>query len=183
MKNQLMVDLETMGVNQKAPIVSIGVVQFDLKTGETGKHFYQTINLESSIAAGLICDASTIKWWMEQEEGTRQKLFKQTENLKEVLHSLAEWMEEIITWDTSEGNLELWGNSAAFDLGILRSSYEAVGLPIPWIHWNERCLRTVASLNPVIKQSEPKPKGAHDPVIDCYYQINYLIKTLRSFKK
>lgn len=47
--NHLMVDLETMGNGPYAPVISIGAVFFDLKTGETGEDFSVNISLESSM--------------------------------------------------------------------------------------------------------------------------------------
>lgn len=64
--NHLMVDLETMGNGPYAPVISIGAVFFDLKTGETGEDFSVNISLESSMRYRARPDASTILWWMEQ---------------------------------------------------------------------------------------------------------------------
>lgn len=56
--NHLMVDLETMGNGPYAPVISIGAVFFDLKTGETGEDFSVNISLESSMRYRARPDAS-----------------------------------------------------------------------------------------------------------------------------
>ncbi|EPN7888673.1 3'-5' exoribonuclease domain-containing protein, partial [Escherichia coli] len=59
----LMIDLETMGKNPDAPIISIGAIFFDPQTGEMGPEFSKTIDLET---AGGVIDRDTIKWWLKQ---------------------------------------------------------------------------------------------------------------------
>ena len=41
----LMVDIETMGNQSNSAIVSIGAVEFNMATGETGKEFYTNVSL------------------------------------------------------------------------------------------------------------------------------------------
>ncbi|WP_193799271.1 exonuclease, partial [Escherichia coli] len=58
----LMIDLETMGKNPDAPIISIGAIFFDPQTGDMGPEFSKTIDLET---AGGVIDRDTIKWWLK----------------------------------------------------------------------------------------------------------------------
>ncbi|MCN6062361.1 3'-5' exoribonuclease, partial [Escherichia coli] len=60
--DHLMIDLETMGKNPDAPIISIGAIFFDPQTGDMGPEFSKTIDLET--ADGVI-DRDTIKWWLK----------------------------------------------------------------------------------------------------------------------
>ncbi|EOP4889954.1 RecE family exodeoxyribonuclease, partial [Escherichia coli] len=50
--DHLMIDLETMGKNPDAPIISIGAIFFDPQTGDMGPEFSKTIDLET--AGGVI---------------------------------------------------------------------------------------------------------------------------------
>ncbi|EGI4621913.1 exonuclease, partial [Escherichia coli] len=50
--DHLMLDLETMGKNPDAPIISIGAIFFDPQTGDMGPEFSKTIDLET--AGGVI---------------------------------------------------------------------------------------------------------------------------------
>ena len=52
----LMIDLETMGKNPDAPIISIGAIFFDPQTGDMGPEFSKTIDLET---AGGVIDRDT----------------------------------------------------------------------------------------------------------------------------
>lgn len=60
-RENLMVDLETMGMGSCAAIVAIGAVFFDPTTGETGAAFYQAVDLSSSMSAGGTVNGETIK--------------------------------------------------------------------------------------------------------------------------
>ncbi|EFW55075.1 enzyme; Degradation of DNA [Shigella boydii ATCC 9905] len=61
--DHLMIDLETMGKNPDAPIISIDAIFFDPQTGDMGPEFSKTIDLET---AGGVIDRDTIKWWLKQ---------------------------------------------------------------------------------------------------------------------
>ncbi|EOP2285770.1 RecE family exodeoxyribonuclease, partial [Escherichia coli] len=54
--DHLMLDLETMGKNPDAPIISIGAIFFDPQTGDMGPEFSKTIDLET---AGGVIDRDT----------------------------------------------------------------------------------------------------------------------------
>ena len=70
-KNNIMVDLETMATHPNAAIVAIGAVRFmeDLQDS-----FYQEVDLQSSIRAGLDVDGATVNWWLMQEEAAREAI-------------------------------------------------------------------------------------------------------------
>lgn len=59
--NNLMIDLETMGKNKDAPIVSIGAVFFTPETGDIGQEFYTVVSLDSAMEQGAIPDGDTNK--------------------------------------------------------------------------------------------------------------------------
>ncbi|EHZ9774842.1 3'-5' exoribonuclease, partial [Salmonella enterica] len=114
--NHLMVDLETMGNGPYAPVISIGAVFFDLKTGETGEDFSVNISLESSMRYRARPDASTILWWMEQGEDARKSLTNDTQELSTALS----WLSDFIAKHANPKFVQVWGNGASFDCVILR---------------------------------------------------------------
>lgn len=69
--NNLMIDLETMGKNKDAPIVSIGAVFFTPETGDIGQEFYTVVSLESAMGQGATPDGDTILWWLKQSSEAR----------------------------------------------------------------------------------------------------------------
>ncbi len=64
------VDLETLSTKYNSYILSVGVVEFDMLTGDTLGKFYS--NTYSSSGSYHI-DISTVKWWMKQSQEARDK--------------------------------------------------------------------------------------------------------------
>ena len=160
-----MIDIETMGNKSYSSIVSIGAVRFDIETGEIDSQtLYVNVNLQSCIDAGLILNADTIMWWMQQSQKARMKFTTDTVDLKLALESLQYFINK---------DDQVWGNSARFDLGILQNAYDTLKMPIPWDFRKERCVRTLLSFAPEIKDTVKNPEVAHDPIEDCKYQIAY----------
>ena len=58
----VMIDLETLGIQPGSVIRSIGAVVFDPVTNTLGSTFYQNICADSCKKAGLTTDPDTIKW-------------------------------------------------------------------------------------------------------------------------
>lgn len=166
---ELMVDLETMSTDSKGAIVSIGAVFFDFESGKIGPKFYEKIELQSCIDAGLVVDASTIYWWLEQEDAARNALLSGKLPLDTVLSNFTKWFK------TNNPKANVWGNGATFDNVLLTSAYAAVGIGRPWAYWADRDVRTLVALSG-IKTPRNVAGVAHTPVDDCMHQINYCIK-------
>jgi hypothetical protein len=71
----IMLDLETFGTGTNAAVVSIGACAFNIETGEVNDVdvFHARIDLSKSRSPGVI-DASTVEWWMRQNEEARMEL-------------------------------------------------------------------------------------------------------------
>ena len=169
----VMIDIETMGNMSHSAIVSVGAVRFDLETGEIGEKFYMNVDLQSCLDAGLIINADTLMWWLNQSEAARKKIIEKGHSLNNVLISLSAF----VTKDD-----EVWGNSARFDLGILSDAFNTCKMPIPWDFRKERCVRTLVSFAPEVKEAEPNTGVAHDALADCIFQINYCSKIFNKLK-
>lgn len=172
---QIMLDLETMGTKPGCAIVSIGAIRFDLDTGAIdSKPFYGAVSLKSCMAAGLMPEADTVMWWLRQSEQARKKLYDD-----EVVWHIHDMLVSFQAFCSSDD--AIWGNSAAFDCGILEAAYNKLNLKVPWHHYNERCYRTVKSLFPL---NHPKKDASrsHDPIYDCQYQISVLLKIWKEQK-
>lgn len=166
----LMVDIETMGHRSNSVICSIGAVEFSLETGATGQRFYERVSIQSCLDAGLTVNGSTIEWWLTESEEARSEIAKGGKRLYATLHSFTRFVESLKT-----ENLQVWGNGARFDLGILADAYykEHVDNDIPWKFRNERDVRTLVSLNPSIRESCEKIGTTHHALDDCLSQIKY----------
>ncbi|EMI4123591.1 3'-5' exoribonuclease, partial [Escherichia coli] len=85
--DHLMIDLETMGKNPDAPIISIGAIFFDPQTGDMGPEFSKTIDLET---AGGVIDRDTIKWWLKQSREAQSAIMTDEIPLDDALLQLRE---------------------------------------------------------------------------------------------
>lgn len=169
----LMVDIETFGNQSNSAIVSIGAVEFNMQTGECGREYYTNVSLKSCLDIGLIINADTLMWWMKQSDEARKKL---TEGKQlPIRDALFEFMHFVQICGGK--NAEIWGNSARFDLGILSDAYNKTSIEIPWDFRNERCVRTLVSFHPDIKNNLKFVGTAHDAVHDCRHQIKYCSET------
>lgn len=170
----IMIDIETMGNESSVAIVSIGAVEFNMNTGETGKEFYTNVSLQSCLDIGLKINASTLMWWMKQSDEARKTLTDGSPlHIKEALLKFSEFVNEC-----GGKTAQVWGNSARFDLGILSDAYsKASFIGIPWDFRNERCVRTLVSFLPEIKNMTKFQGTAHNAIDDCHFQIKYCSET------
>lgn len=170
-----MLDLETMGTGSTAAICAIGAVEFDLESGKLGREFYTIIDLESSVAAGGVIDASTVLWWLKQSAEARAELYSNGIDIEIALARFSHWLDEC-GCDPME--LCIWGNGAAFDNVILRSAYKKAGLETPWEFWGDRCYRTAKNL---LAGAEIVRTGIHHCAVDdAKDQARHLIELART---
>jgi len=176
----VMLDLETMGKRSNSPILSIGAVEFDINTGETGDEFYSTIDLQSCLNAGLEINGETVYWWLTQNEKARQEVAKGGKPLNNVLVAFMDWFEKF----NNKDDVQIWGNGTRFDIGILEDAYVALGYDrMPWNFRGERDLRTLVSFAPEIKTEIVNKHGGakHMAIDDCKIQIEYASKIWNIF--
>ncbi|EEW6173311.1 3'-5' exoribonuclease domain-containing protein [Escherichia coli] len=167
----LMIDLETMGKNPDAPIISIGAIFFDPQTGDMGPEFSKTIDLET---AGGVIDRDTIKWWLKQSREAQSAIMTDEIPLDDALLQLRKFIDE----NSGEFFVQVWGNGANFDNTILRRSYERQGIPCPWRYYNDRDVRTIVELGKAIdfdaRTAIPFEGERHNALDDARYQAKYV---------
>lgn len=166
--NNIMVDLEMMGQGSNAAIIAIGAVRFHDSLQET---FYETINLQSSVSAGLDIEASTVLWWLKQSQSdeARSALLVDSKPLSTSLLLLSQWM---------GAKPVVWGNGSDFDNVILANAYTKLSLTQPWAFWDSRCYRTLKNLYQHIKI--PREGTAHNALDNAVHQANHAIAILES---
>ncbi|EPC4431894.1 TPA: 3'-5' exoribonuclease domain-containing protein [Escherichia coli] len=171
LRHHLMIDLETMGKNPDAPIISIGAIFFDPQTGDMGPEFSKTIDLET---AGGIIDRDTIKWWLKQSREAQSAILTDEIPLDDALLQLREFIDE----NSGEFFVQVWGNGANFDNVILRRSYERQGIPCPWRYTNDRDVRTMVALGLVMDFDARNvitfEGERHNALHDARYQAKYV---------
>lgn len=101
---RVMVDIESLGTEPGAAILSIGAVPFDTDDVDATAGFYSEVDLRSCEAAGLTIDADTLLWWQGQSDEAKAVLSDGGGDLADVLDDFAGWYVDV-------GADEVWANS------------------------------------------------------------------------
>lgn len=178
---QLMVDLETMGVTTRAPIVAIAAVLFIPQTGEVLDKFYIKIDLTSSVQAGALLDPETVKFWLAQSDDARKEIWGTVGRNDDVFaldYALREFGQFIQRCQPRPNALKHWANGANFDPPILDAAYQSLGLRSPLAFWKSLDVRTIVELGRQIginPKQELNPLGTpHKAMADCLMQCEYV---------
>lgn len=176
MLNHLMIDLETLGVNQDSVFVSVGLCTFDPETGEIEHREEFNVDWQSSIDSGRSVTAGTLKWWLAQDQGATVNILLDGFKLERALIVLSDFIKE-------HKIKYVWGNGATFDISILENSYTQLGMKIPWDFWNVRDVRTIKHLAP-FNYKVPAFEGTqHKAMDDAVHQAMYVSEIWQLIKK
>ncbi len=172
-----MLDLETLGTEPGCIVLTIGVVFFS----HQGVHdtFEVTIDPQDSERHGLIPQASTVMWWLDQSKEAQNALTaNKGVSLKAALHAL----EECTDWKLVG---RVWCNGASFDFPILKAIHKAAGVSLPWPYYAEMDFRTFKNLfnkNDFLKHKS-NPLIPHSAVADAVAQAETVINLLQSVEQ
>ena len=170
--NDLMIDIETLSTASDAAIMAIAAVPFSRLDGPHPSYYCWKISLESAIQHGSL-EADTIEFWINRGPILQNEC---SEALGNVLSDLS----SIIGDDT-----KVWSKGPGFDMAILKSAFRSCNIPIGWKYYNERCVRTVMDLAGLKSKDIELPVGfihdfgKHDPIYDCYMQVEAVVKSLQ----
>lgn len=195
----VMIDIETLCNDSSGGVIlEIGACAFDFTSpsprlvvtegGQFGT-FRKIIDIESSLEAGLKIEASTLRWWLEEEDG-KQKRFcdlikNKTNDYVETLIDFRSWLGVMCNYGWKK--LQVWSHGATYDLSILDNHYKAgpfVG-GTPWPFRNQNDTRTLIRLYSEIFGVEP-PKEEnpylHNSLADACFQARQMQHIVRRFK-
>lgn len=138
--NDLMIDLETYGLNVDCTLRSVGACFFDIETNEVGETFYGNITLQSCLDIGMYVDPQTKAWWGNQSKESQAALEVAQRPVKDVITDFRRW---VITNTRNKEALRVWSHGLSFDIPILNFVQAALRLRPAWNFWNERDTRTM----------------------------------------
>lgn len=168
----VMIDLETLSTQPDAAIVSIGACTFytdgELTPDGCRVTFYKVLRVERDIKKGGRMSFDTMAWWMDQSVGARSVFERPNDMLSDPEYALTSFR----TWLNRLGDEVLvWGNGANFDNVVLREAYIRHGVTPPWSFRQDRCFRTLKSLNPhVLARPNTAP---HNALADAIAQAEH----------
>ncbi len=175
----VMIDLETLGTDNDAHILSIGAVVFDRVTGAIPDEFYAS-NL--TCEQGRKVDIDTVRWWMQQDKDAKDIFSGEPVTIGLALLELKRWFAESVCADDSRIHPLVWGNGSTFDISILTHACNQAGMEIPWRFWDVRDVRTVVDLaaGKVDKKSYPFNGTKHNALDDARHQVWYLVPMIQA---
>lgn len=186
-ENNVMADVETLGLKPGCVVLSIGAVQFFPKTGELGEEFYVNIDMATSFTAGLKLDTETLYWWLKQDKRAGEIFNTNKVELRDACAQFANWYEEC------SNGFKMWSNWSAFDMPIMQTAFHAAGgikFPTEDSHWNNMCHGTLKTLFPLDREikEQLKPEGfvAHNALWDAKWQAKqalYIFNRVNSKKE
>lgn len=167
--NHVMNDIETLGVESNAIILSLGAVAFNLEEQDafdditSDRCFYARLDLDEQVAKGRSVSPSTVAWWINQNKDAK-KVFN------EVGFEVARAIGDYHQFRADTGAVISWGNGNMFDTVLLRSLWKDFGAEWPFMFRNDMDLRTLR-----LAAGEPAyPKIAmveHNALDDAKYQV------------
>lgn len=169
----IMIDFETFGVHQTAPIISAGLAVFDPRDTLiiAGRRF--SFNVDEQFKLGRVPSAGTLSWWLgdKVDNEARNDLRLAMEvglgaNLIAQCQDIADYIKSTL----GETGM-IWGYGANEDIAWLTSLLEAVDVERPWHYRKYGCYRTLLRMHgnddSVLWH---KPSTAHDPLADAVAQ-------------
>lgn len=168
-QKHVMIDIETLGKGPNAMLISIGAVRFTA-TAILDRFLLYIDPGDSDVVFNRVLDVDTVMWWFSDDRTTAREEFLTADKVDFVTA-----LEGFSMWFGGE-SLPTWGNGATFDNVIMRSAYDAAGIPCPWNYKDDRCYRTMKNLTPI----EFEPVGTyHNPADDAESQALHLQKLLK----
>lgn len=168
-KDDIVIDIETMGTGIDCVIVSIGALIFN--RGDEPGTFKSTFDIKLDIEnqPGRIVDPGTVLWWMGRGMQVAREAAFSTSTTRVRLGLGLKQLDDFIKEHNPD---ECWGCSPSFDMMILQHAYRQhkVEFPIPFWKWS--CIRTVESFFYGKNTRKPAKENwlegtAHDALDDC----------------
>ncbi len=172
----IMLDLETMDKTPTAAIVAIGAVAFDFDTGTLGRRFYQRVDIESSQQCGGTIGADTVKWWLRQSAEARSEIA--TDDAVHIRQALG-GLGCFILRNSPHPDAFIWAKGTDFDIPIITSAMDRIGLVPTWKFWNVRDVRTLehaardAGMD--LRAAVPFEGERHNALHDAIHQAKTII--------
>ena len=127
--HHIMIDLETLGVEQDAAIIAIGACFFDPFSGKIGDEFTVKIEWESAME-GRSISASTVKWWSQQSVEAQKGVTDGKHSMEQALRDFKYWAQI-----RASSTIRVWGNGATFDITLLENAFKQYKIDPFWAFW------------------------------------------------
>lgn len=179
MKNKLdaMLDIETLGITERALVVEMGLLIFDRSNGKIEReHLFKINLLDYQYYTEKFCmDISTILFWLNQSKEAQDKVFSNNSRgcrVRDVFSDI-----NILLKDTNN----MWCHPS-FDYKIFENHLRVFNINNNMPFYKVRDLRTVVELANYDYKNHPFEGTRHTSLDDCKYQLSYLMACLKLIK-
>ena len=166
MSTDLMIDIETLGTNNNAHVMSIGMVWFDRHHPDEPLIELPIIHPELNQTLSKI-DAKTVQFWMQQNSEAKQ-IFADTVERTHLYVAATQVMEQV------KQASRIWAKDPDFDCVILANFVSHYGdNNFEWPFFNNRSVRTMLDNYPVAKNI-PFEGVKHNALADAVHQAKQM---------
>lgn len=167
----MMLDIETLDVEQTATILQIAAVTFNPRAESTEgeDEWSTTITISSNEFHGRTSSQSTIDWWSHQSPEAQQAVYGGAQmELTDALRNFTRWVNMLRPTCT-----RVWAKDPDFDVAILSHACKGLGIMWPFKFWEGRSCRTAMEMAypdgdfPRVEVEGP----LHDAVVDVKKQV------------
>lgn len=182
----IMVDIETLGIDIDSTIIQLAAIAFDITTGEFKEFFNEYANIDKNKKVKV--NGSTLKWWIKTNPKLLNEILTaQNQSSEVVIEKFYNWIKDL----QKTHSIYIWGNGIGFDLAMIKHAILELGLNYPIGYRNERDVRTILELASIksgktekeIRDTVKLNGVAHDAFYDCKYQINYVSRCFKYLTK
>lgn len=162
----IMVDIETLGISPRSYILSIGACTMDGSCT-----FNEVVGRFGQQDRDI--DVDTVHWWSEQSKEAREVL-RHSKQSPTSLHTALILFDD---WLKSLNYETIWSHGATFDLVILDDAYRQRSLTTPWKYWQARDTRTLIDTAKLLVGSDCKPERLgihHNALDDALFQADWM---------
>lgn len=139
--NHVMVKLETASTEYNAGILCIAAVKFNLDASKETEEFVIYIDPTTFKNYYISVDAHTLRWVKDNRPEVWSSCRSSDNGVDHGLYEFQSFLGATVT------DNEIWGNGMDFVFPVLKSSFKAVDMPLPYKFYKTRDLRTVLSLS------------------------------------
>lgn len=167
-------DIETMGIGQRAAICQIGLVGFNRNTGDLCEQICIDVDMQSCVKLGGEIHPNTVHWWATQKQG-----FYYAD--KEDVHTIEAGITKMIMLISKcAANTPIWAKGSTFDLSIIEFYCNKLNIQTPWKYNMPRDLRTlIDACAHTGKALTPRKEITHNALQDAIDQADMICRLLK----
>ncbi len=174
--NNVMIDCETMSLAGNAAVLQIGAARFSVEGVQETIEI--NLSLAESMASGFNVSASTMMWWLGQDDDAREALLNGQEDALSIKDALT--MLTYFLGHNQCDNPKIWGNDPSADNRWVAELYRNAGMDQPWKHYNNRCYRTFCAERKYLAIKRPEATIKHSAMGDAVAQAEHMVHLMHA---